>query len=61
MKCIGCFSNCMKFLSFSKRKIYGIGIYSFLWDGLKHIESLRQGFDKKMVNEEILSKFFWTK
>ena len=51
----------MKFLSFSKRKIYGIGIYSFLWDGLKHIESLTQGFDKKMVNEEILSKFFWTK
>ncbi|HDM79266.1 MAG TPA: CRISPR-associated endonuclease Cas2 [Deltaproteobacteria bacterium] len=47
--------KCLSLINEEEDSVY---LFPFCQDDFRRIKVLGQGFDKKMVNEEILSKFF---
>jgi CRISPR-associated protein Cas2 len=47
-----------KCLDLINKDDYSVYLFPFCQDDFKRIKVLGQGFDKKMINEEIVSKFF---
>ena len=47
--------KCLSLINEEEDRVY---LFPFCQDDFKKIKVLGQGFDKKLINEEILSKFF---
>ena len=47
--------KCLSLINEDEDSVY---LFPFCQDDFKRIKVLGQGFDKKLINEEILSKFF---
>jgi len=47
--------KCLELINEEEDKVY---LFPFCQDDFKKIKVLGQGFDKKLINEEVLSKFF---
>lgn len=47
--------KCLSFINEDEDSLY---LFPFCQDDFRRIKVLGQGFDKRLVNEEILSKFF---
>ena len=47
--------KCLRLINEDEDSVY---IFPFCQDDFKRVKVLGQGFDKKLVNDEILSKFF---
>jgi CRISPR-associated protein Cas2 len=47
--------KCLSFINEDEDSLY---LFPFCQDDFRRIKVLGQGFDKKLVNEDILSKFF---
>lgn len=47
-----------KFRSLIDREVDSVYLFPFCQEDFRHVKVLGQGFDKKLVNEEVMAKFF---